>query len=288
MQRVVRARDRGAEVAQVVRCSARIWPGVSAAPRLSESSCMLAPRRFTSRPFSWMRPRRLTRRLRMPVWTRVALDHRARSRSRSCRLRRVEGRAARGSTGADCGSARRARKRRSPRPGTRWRAEAQRPCRRSVPAIARRGARGVDVARRVTSHVDRGGAGAAAQARAGRPPARSRSCRRAAGRPRAGCRCSSTSRPRTRPTARCDSGGMSNFWRRLSTRTTRRLTPLRRDALGAQLERQVGADVQAERLAVQPHRGAVVDRLEAQHPLGCRGRARAARKSLRYQWTLPM
>ena len=48
----------------------RICPGVSAAPRLRESSCMLAPRRFTSRPFSWMRPRRLTLSERMPVQTR--------------------------------------------------------------------------------------------------------------------------------------------------------------------------------------------------------------------------
>ena len=30
---------------------------------------MLAPRRFTSRKFSWMRPSRLTLRLRTPVWT---------------------------------------------------------------------------------------------------------------------------------------------------------------------------------------------------------------------------
>ena len=46
-----------------------IWNGVSAAPRLGESSWMLAPRRFTSRPLSCTRPRRLTRSERIPVWT---------------------------------------------------------------------------------------------------------------------------------------------------------------------------------------------------------------------------
>ena len=60
---------------------------------------------------------------------------------------------------------------------------------------------------------------------------------------------------------------MSNFWRRLSTRTTRRLTPLRRMLLARSSNGEVRPDVSSERLAVQPHSRPVVDRLEAQHPL---------------------
>ena len=247
----------------------RIWAGVSAAPRLSESSCMLAPRRFTSRKFSWMRPSRLTLQGANAGVDRVVLhDPAARGaqlQARRCRACGCSGLHSRGladaharpEAGLAAGPARGAVAKRRLRPP-------------KLPGDPGRRALGVDVLDG-DQHADRRGARAAAQARLVGNLLEVERCPPAAGRPRAGCRCSSTTRPRRRPIARWDSGGMSNFWRRLSTRTTRRLTPRRRTLFAAHLERQIGADVHAERLAVQPHAGAVVDRLEAQHPLGCLG-----------------
>ena len=116
--------------------------GVSAAPRLRESSCMLAPRRFTSRKFSWMRPSRLTRRLRTPVWTRCC-----------CTMRPLEVRSCE-ATGVEASDARAPQARvADPQPGAEAvrsparhavRAEAQRPAPEGA-ADARCGAVGVHV-----------------------------------------------------------------------------------------------------------------------------------------------
>ena len=203
----------------------------------------------------------------------AVLLHDAAARRAQLQAARVERRAARGSTGAGCGSARRARKRRSPRPapGARGSAGSRR---RSVPVI-RAAAPRLLTFRTVDLHPHRRGAGAAAQARL-----EDTTC----------CEVELVDAPQVDlaqdavvvPPAALERARCALRQRRdvelLAAAVDAHDEPVdaaASHALGAQLERQVGADVQSERLAVQPHPRAVVDRLEAQHPLGGR-RRRAA------------